>query len=183
MRPRASSSPPLPMRAPLRMQCLVRTVFGFSQQVRMAPPNSGTRPRARSSPRLLAGIASRRPDPSTGRTKPCAVEAIPASKRGDERARGRVPEFGGAIRTCCENPNTVRTKHCILNGALMGKGGDELARGRIPEFGRIVCARGQNPSTVRTKLRVADPILVGKGGDELARGRIPELGGVVCACR
>ena len=77
-------------------------------------------------------------------------------KRGDELARGRIPELGSFVPACRQDPSTVRTKHRVYDRILMGKGGDELARGRIPELGGFVRARRQDPSTVRTKHRVVD---------------------------
>ncbi len=74
-------------------------------------------------------------------------------KRGDELARGRIPELGGFVRARRQDPSAIRTKRRAVDPILMSKGGDQLARGRIPELGGFVRARRQDPSTVRTKLR------------------------------
>src|ERR1700745_2321365 len=87
-------------------------------------------------------------------------------KRGDELARGPIPELGRLVRACCNDLSTVRAKRRVPNTTLMVKGGDQLPRDRVPELGSFVPACRQNPSTVRTKCRAPETILMIKGGDE-----------------
>ena len=79
-------------------------------------------------------------------------------KRGEELARGCIPELGGLIRACRQDSSTVRTECRVAEFTLMLKVGDELARGCIPELGPVyVSARCQDPSTIQAKHRVKGP--------------------------
>ena len=86
-------------------------------------------------------------------------------KRGDELARGRVPELGGFIRARGENPSAVWAECSVVDLILMIKGGDELARSRIPELGSFVSACRQDASSVGTKRHTLNRILMNKGSD------------------
>ena len=83
-------------------------------------------------------------------------------ERGNELARGRIPELGVLIGACSQYPSTVGTERCPSDGILMDKGGNELPRDRIPELGGFVCAPRQDPSTIGTKGHMDNPILMGQ---------------------
>ena len=74
-------------------------------------------------------------------------------KRGDQLARGRIPELGGFVRARRQDPSAVRAKRRMIDPILMGKGGDELPRGCIPELGGLIPACREDPSAVRTERR------------------------------
>ena len=63
-------------------------------------------------------------------------------ERGNQLARGRIPELGGFVPACRQDPSTVRTKRRVDNQILMVKGGDEAAAARFHDerlvLGRIV---------------------------------------------
>jgi len=75
-------------------------------------------------------------------------------KRGDELARGRVPEVSAMIRACRQDASAVSTEYRVLNGILMIKGGNGFVRSHIPKLGGLVLACCHDPSTVRTKGRL-----------------------------
>ena len=73
---------------------------------------------------LAVRVSACRQDPSTVRTKRRDANPILVSKRGDEFARGRIPELGGFVRARRQDPSTVGTKRRIVDPVLMIKGGD-----------------------------------------------------------